>query len=199
MSRSVSRRAIAAVAILLVLAGGLVIVLTGAPAPAAGGVPRPMHATIDLGEAVRRTVAQPAARIHLDLRPPKGPPLTIAGVAGLGTDDLDLSLSLAGRADRATRLRVVGPRAWIGGPGLPWLAMPASSVRTSPATSWRDLLRTLRPDPHARSGVTLAGHAATVELDGRGRLHRVRADLPNSTFDLVLDGYDDDLDIVPPP
>jgi hypothetical protein len=201
LSTRLSRRAIAAVAVLFVAAAALVVgVLDRSEAVAGPGRRSPRSAgpspgAASMAEAVARTVATPLVRVHLELTPPHGPPLTIAGVAGLATDDVDLSVTLGDR--EAGRYRIIGEQAWIGSRHAGWLSpLSASDLRGTTTTAWRDLLRQLRPSP---GGAELAGHPATVELDDRGRIRRVRAELSKSTFDLRLDGYDDDLAIVPPP
>jgi hypothetical protein len=170
-STRLSRRAIAAVAVLfVVVAAGAVVVAGRRPGPSPGPGPGLVH--VPIADAVERTVAAPLARVRLDV-----------------------AVQVEGRDE--VRYRLLGDRAWIGGAGAGWLPIPPEQLGGSGAASWRDLLRRLTDDGRGRT--SLGGHPATVELDARGRVRHVRALLRHSTVDLRLDGIDDDLAITAPP
>jgi hypothetical protein len=156
---------------------------------------------VPVDEAVRRTVAEGTARVQLVVRRNDTgvAAVTVSGVAALSRDDADLAVQVRGHPGGPARLRILGEEAWIGSDDLPLRPVPVAALRGSSATSFHSMLQQLQADPKATGGVTLAGHPATVELDDRGRIRRVRVRRPSGTFDLRLDGYDEDLAIVPPP
>jgi hypothetical protein len=208
MLRSLSTRAIAAVAVLLVTVVVLVVAVgdhTGAAARTTAthlrppGASAPHALAVPVDEAVRRTVAEGTARVQLVVRRNDTgvAAVTVSGVAALSRDDADLAVQVRGHPGGPARLRILGEEAWIGSDDLPWRPVPVTAVRGSSATSFRSMFRQLRADP--QGGVTLAGHPATVDLDDHGRIRRVRVRRPSGTFDLHLDGYDADLAIVAPP
>ena len=186
MSRSLSTRAIAAVAVLLaILIGG--VVLASAVRPALADRRRPPRPVLPITEAVERTFDEGVARLQLDLVRSDGSNVAVRGIVSLQRADADLTATIPGRDASRAHLRIVGDDAWVRtSADGDWIPLPAEALATADAVSWRTFLRRL-------------GRNADVTLDERGRIRRVKAELERSTFDLRLDGYDENLPTPVPP
>ena len=202
MSRSLSTRAIAAIAVLLaiVIGGALIVAAASAhPAFADRTVRRPPSSPI--ADAVRRTLAAPAARVRLEATPRRNPPiaggphLTIEGVASLSSTDADLVAAVGGQS---MRVRMLDGRVWVSLPGGEWVAVPPETLSGTELATWRRFLAALKDDP-AAGGPTFDGRPTTVDLDDHGRIRRLRISFDRSTVDLRLDGYDEHLAMPAPP
>jgi hypothetical protein len=183
---------VGAVAASAAMAGGGRAVGSAAPAPS-------------VGEAVRRTRAAGSARVVARLRPRAGAAeLEVTGVTSLVDGRADIVARAEGGDEVA--VRVAGPdRAWLRqGAGNGWTPIdPAAATISGAAQGWGDLLGGLRAAGGAggrRLAVTRDGTSGTIELDGAGRIRRLRLTQAGGRhLDLTLSDFGVAVDVEEPP
>jgi hypothetical protein len=205
MRTQVAWRAVVVVVVLVAgaLVGSAVLARTGTAA--GGGDHRSMPVSVSVEEAVRRTLATGSARLTATVRSrPGAPAVDVTGVTSFGDGRSDVvARSPAGEVG----VRVAEGRAWLrSGAGGAWTAIdPAATELSGTAEGWGDLLSALRRGPSGAAAGTLAvthdGATGTIDLDGAGRIRRLRLDQGTGRrLDLQLDDFGTEVDVeVPPP
>ena len=176
--------------------------------PAGGTAP-----VVDVGEAVRRTVAEGSARLVATLTPDRGgagdgPSLVVelSGVTSLVSPAASVVATAAGRS---AEVRVTEAGAWVRvGPEGAWTAVDPAAVRVAAsAEGWADLLGGLRPvaggeppDGGTSLRATHQGDPVTLQTDGRGRITRLTLERPGGVLDVRFHDFGAAVDVeVPPP
>ena len=193
MRPSLSLRSILVVALLL--AGGF----AGASSCARTSAPAAPD-TVSLDEAVARTIAAGSARVAATITNDAGA-VTVAGL----TSWVEPKASFVTEADGAppVEVRVTPTGTWLRSrPDRPWtLVDPQLATAAGTATRWSDLLTTLQPAGPSRKRHLRATHdggPARIELDGHGRIRRLRIDKASGHLDLRLSDHGTEVEVTDP-